>query len=80
MLGRRRWGRGAALQRHARGQSYRAGQQQCGGVLEEGSEEARDLLKLLADSSDLTGEDAHLGKRKLESPSHHCHTSKDAGI
>lgn len=30
--------------------------------MEEGSEEARDFLKLLTDSSDLTGEDAHLGR------------------
>lgn len=46
---------------HAGGRSYRTGHQQCGGVMEEGSEEARDFLKLLTDSRDLTGEDAHLG-------------------
>lgn len=48
---------------HAGGRSYRTGHQQCGGVMEEGSEEARDFLKLLTDSRDLTGEDAHLGTK-----------------
>lgn len=32
--------------------------------MEEGSEEARNFLELLTDSSDLTGEDAHLGRVK----------------
>lgn len=61
MLGKRRRGWGAAVRGHAGGRSYGTGYQQCGGVMEEGSEEARDFLKLLTDSRDLTGEDAHLG-------------------
>lgn len=40
--------------------------------MEEGSEEARDFLKLLTDSGDLTGEDAHLGRvNSKEGLSHH---------
>lgn len=82
MLGERRWGRGAAVRRHAGGRSYRTGHQQRGGVMEEGSEEARDFLKLLTDGGDLTGEGAHLGRANQKFLSHHpsgsqrCHSDQ----
>lgn len=85
-LGERRRGRGAAVGGQAGGRSYRTGHQQRGGVMEEGSEEARDFLKLLTDGSDLTGEDADLGRANWKvlgrhsSRFHHCRLNKRSRI
>lgn len=54
MLGEKGWGWGAAERGDAGRRSHGTGDQQGGGAVVEGFEEARHLLQFLTDGSDLT--------------------------